>query len=165
MTVTIRSTPIKLEMLRELVDAGSVNAATIVGQTGGYAVVAKVGLQQRPLATKQGQVKMFANADTAIRTLRELGVFHTSVDSSNWHEGRLRSARPDVTQKAKAANTALAHDRWFRDQVNNVKDEIEVGTVTLIGHDALWDGLEAHAAKRVTEREGGVEPPSQQKRG
>jgi len=144
--------PIKLESLRELVAAGSVKSATILGQKGGYAVMARVGTQQRPLGTKLGDVRMFGSADTAVKVMRELGLSLFNLDVSNYEEGRLRAARPDVTQKAKEASAAVAHDRWFRDQVQTVKDKLDAGMTDLHNHAAVWNRLEAHATKRLAER-------------
>ena len=59
--------PIKLESLRELVAAGSIKSVTILGQKGGYAVVASIGMQQRTLGTKFGEVRMFGSTDTAVK--------------------------------------------------------------------------------------------------
>jgi hypothetical protein len=144
--------PIKLESLRELVSAGSVKSATILGQKGGYAVVASVGMHQRPLGTKFGDVRMFGSTDTAVKVLRDLGLFIFHLDVSNYEEGRLRAARPDVTLKAKEASQAVAHDRWFRDQVQPVMDKVEAGTAVLHDHDEVWNRMEAHAANRLSER-------------
>ncbi|EQD50270.1 hypothetical protein B2A_07363, partial [mine drainage metagenome] len=114
----MQPSPIKLESLRGLVDAGTVKSATILGREGGYTVMAKVGTQQRPLGTKFGEVRMFASTDTAVKTLREAGLSMFNLDVSEYVPGRLRAARPDVTRKAKQASAALAHDHWFREQVS-----------------------------------------------
>lgn len=141
--------PIKLESLRDLVAAGSVKSATILGQKGGYAVVASVGLQQRLLGTKYGEVRMFASTDTAVKALREVGLSHFSLDVTHYEEGRLRAARPDVTHKAQQASAALAHDRWFREQVQSALDSDARGEMAWHDHDTLWAALEADAAKLV----------------
>ena len=145
--------PIKLESLRELVAAGSIKSATILGQKGGYAVVASIGMQQRPLGTKFGEVRMFGSTDTAVKVLRELGLSQFNLDVSNYEEGRLRAARPDVTAKAKNAAAALAHDRWFRGQVQEALDKEARGEAEWIEHDVLWDGLEAYARDLVAQRD------------
>jgi hypothetical protein len=145
--------PIKLESLRELVAAGSIKSATILGQKGGYAVVASIGMQQRPLGTKFGEVRMFGSTDTAVKVLRELGLSHFNLDVSNYEEGRLRAARPDVTAKAKNAATAVAHDRWFREQVTEAIAKDARGETTWHDHDAMWDELEAQAARLVAAKD------------
>jgi hypothetical protein len=143
------SQPIKLESLRELVAAGSVKSATILGQKGGYAVLASVGLQQRPLGTKYGEVRTFASTDTAVKALREVGLSQFNLDVTHYEQGRLRAARPDVTHKAQQARAALTHDRWFREQVQSALDSDARGEMTWHDHDTLWADLEADAAKLV----------------
>lgn len=145
--------PIKLESLRELVAAGSLTSATILGQKGGYAIVASIGMQQRPLGTKFGEVRMFGSADTAVKVLRELGLSQFNLDVSNYQEGRLRAARPDVTAKARNAAAAVAHDRWFREQVTEAIAKDERGEATWHDHDAMWDELETQATALVAARD------------
>lgn len=151
--------PIKLESLRELVAAGAVKSATILGQKGGYAVLASVGMQQRPLGTKFGDVRMFASTDTAVKALRDVGLSLFTVDVTHHEKGRLRAARPDVTQKAKQASAALAHDRWFREQVTEAIAKDKRGGATWHDHDAMWDELEANAAKLVAAKDAPPAPP------
>lgn len=145
--------PIKLESLGELVAAGSVKSATILGQRGGYAVMARVGKQQRPLGTKYGAVRMFASTDTAIKTLRALGLSVFNIDVTHYKEGLLRAPRPDVTRKAEQIGAALAHDRWFREQVAEAIDKDKRGKTQWHDHDAMWDELEAHAAELVAAKD------------
>ena len=146
--------PIKLETLRELIAAGTVKSATILGKSGGYAVLTSIGEQQRPLGTKFGTTRMFSTIDTAVRVMRELGVQRFQLDVTNFEKGRLRAARPDVAVKAKAARDALAHDKWFRAQVNEALAEDARGEATWHDHDAMWDQLEAETSQRLAERDG-----------
>lgn len=139
--------PIKMETLRELVTAGSVRSATIMGQKGGYAVLASVGMQQRPLGTKYGKVRMFSTTDTAVKALREIGVQQFQVDVSHYEPGSLRPGRPDTVKRFKEAADVLEHDRWFRDQVQRTKAAIEAGTEPLIDSDTMWAELIAEAKR------------------
>jgi hypothetical protein len=147
--------PIKLESLRELVEAGAVTSVQIVGQKGGFAVVASVGPQQRPLGTRRGDVRVFTAADTAIKTLREMGMMQFSMDVTHYQAGTLRAARSDNAVRHGKAREALEHDRWFRDQVQTSLAKVENGTAEYIEHEALWNELEAHVRARVAEHDAG----------
>ena len=149
---------IKLESLRILVEVGSVRAATIVGQRGGYAIVAQVGMQARTLATKYNQVRMFGTADAAAKILREAGISQATLDLTHYEPGRLRAARPDVTARIQRANDALEYDTWFRGEVRKSLDKIERGEAVWHDHDEMFDRLEAYAAKRVAERDAAMPP-------
>ncbi|MDE2279393.1 MAG: hypothetical protein KGK06_04960 [Xanthomonadaceae bacterium] len=137
--------PIKPESFRELVTSGAVKSATILGQKGGYALLASIGMQQRPLGTRTGAVRMFSTADTALKLLRELGVYHVNVDVTHYEAGSLRPPRPDTAQKNRAANAALEHDKWFRAQVREVRDGLKDGTVDLVDSETMWGRLRARA--------------------
>jgi hypothetical protein len=101
---------------------------------------------------------MFGTIDTAVRVLRELGVQRFQLDVTDFEEGRLRAARPDITAKAKAVKNALAHDTWFRAQVDEALAEEARGEASWHEHDAMWDELEAEARQRLAERDGAREP-------
>lgn len=147
------SHPIKLENLRDLVSMGAVKTATILGQKGGWAVLANMGMQERVLANKGGAVRMFATTDTAVRELHRLGLSTFTVDVSQYEKGRVRRGRPDVAAKAKEAAAALAHDQWFRAQVDEALTEEADGHATWHAHEDVWAALEAETAQLVRERE------------
>jgi len=156
--------PIKLENLREMVEAGAVKSARIVGQKGGFAVVAHVGMQQRALGTKFGEVRVFSVADTAIKTLRDMGLMQFSVDVTHYQAGTLRAARGDTANRHRKAREALEHDKWFRDKVQESLDKTKNGSAVFIDHDEMWDRLEAYARSRVAERDAGKAKPAKAKR-
>jgi len=109
---------LQLATARELIDAGSVRTVELVGQPGGYAVVLHVGMQQRPLGAKaRGSARIFTKLETAVSTLRELGVVNFVVDASNHGPGLIKRKRPDASRQLSEAHRARAHDKWFRNQV------------------------------------------------
>jgi len=144
---------IKLENLRDLVNMGAVKTATILGQKGGYAVLAKLGTQDRILANKVGEVKMFATTDTAVRELTRLGLSSFLLDTSGYEAGLLRAPRKDVSARAKAAKQALAYDQWVREQVDEALAEEKNGTATWHSHDDVWKDVLAETAQLVAERD------------
>lgn len=109
---------LQLATARELIDAGSVRTVELVGQPGGYAVVLHVGMQQRPLGAKNSAgARVFTRLETAVSTLRELGVVQFVVDASNHGPSLVQRRRPDASRQLTEAHRARAHDKWFRAQV------------------------------------------------
>lgn len=86
---------IKEPTLRELIAASSVESALVVGQKGGFAIRLRYGLIERNLATARGEVRVFANLNTAASFLRKRGITKFEVDATEYEPGRLRKARPD----------------------------------------------------------------------
>ncbi|GLQ90793.1 hypothetical protein [Dyella flagellata] len=74
---------------------------------------------------------------------------------STYEKGRVRAGRPDVTINARLAAAALAHDQWFREQVDIALTEEASGQATWHPHDQVWAELEAETARLVREREAG----------
>jgi len=65
---------VSVETLRELVDAGSVRTLQAVRTGTRWALVARVGLDERVLRSQREDVRLFARLDTIHRFTRELGV-------------------------------------------------------------------------------------------
>lgn len=86
---------IKEPVLRELVAANSLRSASFVGQTGGFAVNVRYGVGERGLAIARGEIRLFANLNTAGFFLRKHGLTKFEVDATNYEPARLRRARPD----------------------------------------------------------------------
>ncbi len=86
---------IKEAMLKELVDANSVQGARLVADGSGFAMFVRFGGTERALASTRGQVRLFASLNTAADFLRRIGLNSFEVDAANYEPGRVRAARPD----------------------------------------------------------------------
>lgn len=139
---------VKLDTARELVEAGSVQQATLIGQKGGYAILLRVGMQDKTLATKNGAPRLFAQLDRAARLLRdELGVVRFDVDATGYSLGDQTRRRPDRSEAMRLTQQAVAHDRWFRGEVERALREADAPGASWIDHDTLFSELEAYAAQ------------------
>ncbi len=130
---------LKLETLRELVTAASVKLVTLVGQKDGYAVMASIGMKQRALGTKGGDVRMFSSVDAAAKVQRDIGVQQFQIDLTGYESGRLRPGRPDTVRAAKQAAEAVAHSRWFHEEVSRTFDAVKRGDEPLLDSDVMWN--------------------------
>lgn len=93
------------QILKELVEAGSVRGACLVGQRGGFGVVVRYGMVERTLSSTRGQVRLFASLDTAMPYLKRLGLPRFEVDASSFEPGRLRKPRPDRAEALRKTRT------------------------------------------------------------
>jgi hypothetical protein len=144
------STPtIKTDVLRELIAAGSVRSALLIGQRGGFALRIHAGLQERMLATKYGAIKLFTRLDLAAKALRSLGLAEFAVDATRYEPGQLRPRRPDRVNALRHAYAVIEHDTWFRGEVQETLNKIERGEGEYVEHDALFHSLTARASARA----------------
>lgn len=104
-------------------------------------------------AQKSRQPRLFATTDSAIKALRAIGIGRFEVESAHYQPGRLRRARPEVAAANRQLREDAAHTAWVRTELQQSIDKIERGDAQWIEHDALWDGLAAHARKRSVERD------------
>jgi hypothetical protein len=139
------------ETFKDLVASGSIYDVTLVGQKGGFALQATVGNEKHLLAKREGDVRLFASVDTAVRQLLGMGVRVAKVDMTDFEAGRIRPARPDVAERSSQAAAALEHDAWFRSQVGATLARVEAGEAELVPHDQFWSDIEAFARAQAPE--------------
>lgn len=111
--------------LSRLVEAGAVRGAHIVGQHGGWAVMVRYGLIERPLAAQRSrQVRLFRKFETLVTYLKGIGISKFDVDASCYDADVVHATRrPDRAEALKRAHEAAAHDAWFREQVQASIDD------------------------------------------
>lgn len=111
--------------LSRLVEAGAVRGAHIVGQSGGWAVLVKYGMTERPLAAQRSrQVRLFRKFETLVSYLKEIGIARFDVDAANYDmDNATATRRPDRAEALKRAHEAAAYDTWFREQVQASIDD------------------------------------------
>ena len=98
---------LKLATARELVDAGAVKQAEVIGLPGGWTVQLHTYNQARVLATKANEPRRFGTFESALKVLRELGVRLDllRVDAVQWEAeggqgGAVQPSLPDGHQPA-----------------------------------------------------------------
>lgn len=103
---------VKIDTARELVDAGVVQGAEVVGLPGGWAVQLRTGNKTQTLATRQAEPRVFGKFETALTTIRALGLQgRITVDAEKWTaEGVHTRRRPDrsTAMKLKDADARYA---------------------------------------------------------
>lgn len=111
--------------LARLVEAGAVRAAHVIGQVGGWGVLIKYGMLERPLsATRSGKVRIFKKLETVMNYLKGLGISRFDVDAANYDASTLKTyTRPDRAEAMKRAHEAVAYDDWFKAQVQTSIDD------------------------------------------
>ena len=111
--------------LARLVEAGAVRGAHIVGQSGGWAVLVKYGMHERPLAAQRSrQVRLFRKFETLVGYLKGIGIARFDVDTADFDAVTIKTRiRPDRAIALKQAHEAAAYDAWFREQVQASIDD------------------------------------------
>ena len=124
--------------LANLVEAGAVQGANIVGQSGGWEVVIQYGMTERALAAKRGAVRIFKRFETLVAYLKSLGIAEYRVDAANYdpQSARLHKTRPDSAERMKRAHEAAAYDAWLNAKVAASLAGIDDGSNPVIDDDA-----------------------------
>jgi len=105
--------------LAEWVSTGAIDGAHAVAQLGGWSVLVKSGVLERPLAaTRSKKVRTFRKLDSLVTYLHDLGIHHLEVDATQYEKvGVQTRARPDQSEAMRKTHEAAEYDRWFRARV------------------------------------------------
>lgn len=113
--------------LRRMVEEGASPGAEVVGQAGGWGVVISLGRAKQTLVAQRGQPRTFRKFETVAGYLKDLGITDLRVQTGGF-TSLVAEKSPDArgelaAQRMRAAHAAAAHDRWFRDQVEQALAE------------------------------------------
>lgn len=125
--------------LSNLVEAGVVQGAHVIGQAGGWAVLIKYGMLERPLAaTRSKEIRKFKRMETLVAYLKQIGINRFDVDVADYSpETVSHYKRPDRSEAIKKAAEAVAHDQWFHEQVEQgLKEACDPNTQWVSQEDA-----------------------------
>jgi len=140
-------------MLTHLVESGSVQAASVIGQAGGWVLSVKYGVAERFLAAQRsGKLRLFRKLETLIAYLSKLGITDLSVNTANYNAST--NQRPDRSKALKLTHEAAEYDAWFRSQVQEAIDELDDPNVVLIPHEVVMANLKGQLDKIAAKAKG-----------
>lgn len=145
--------------LSRLVEAGAVRGAHVVGQDGGWAVMIKYGMAERALAAQRSrQVRLFKRMETLVSYLKEVGISRFDVDAADYAPETVKThSRPDRAEALRRAHEAAAHDRWFREQVEEALREADDPNTEWIPHDVVKQDMARQRAELLARINGDTE--------
>ena len=137
-------------MAKRMVEAAAIRGAAIIGQPGGWSVVLKLGMHEKPLgAQRSDKPRTWRSLDRCVDYLKnELHIARFELlDATNHSEVSLEGkSRNDSADRLRKAHEAATHDKWFREQV-------EEGLKLADSPDAEWisnkDANSSWALKRA----------------
>lgn len=156
-------TTIDHHTLSRLVEANAVLGTHIVARPGGWGVIVRYGAAESSLAaTRSKEVRVFRRLETLVGYLKDVGISRFEVDVANFDAVAEKGYnRPDASATLKQAHSALAHDRWFRDQVQQALTEADDPAAKWVSNEAaMAEGASRRAAWRAR---GGAVPAAKGK--
>ena len=133
---------------RRMAEAGTIRGVSIIGQPGGWSVMLKTGIQEKPLGSqKQDKPRTWRSLDTLTEYLRKDlsivridGIDATHHSSADVH----RPGRPDAAARMKRAHAAAAYDAWFRAQVDAGIKEADDPATQWVSHEESMARMHKH---------------------
>lgn len=140
--------------LAELVEAGALRGAHVVGQPGGWSLRVKYGAAERSLvAQRSRQVRIFRRMETLVSYLKDVGIERFDVDAADY-EAEGGKSRPDRAEALRRAHEAAAHDRWFREQVEVALKEADDPATEWVPHDVVKQDMARQRAELLARIKG-----------
>ena len=144
-------------MAKRMAEASAIRGASIIGQPGGWSVVLKLGLQERPLgAQRTDRPRTWRSLDRAVAFIK--GELHIArfdlLDATNHTDGEPMTGRTraDAAERLRHAHEAAGHDKWFRAQVAEAIKEAEAPDAEWVSDadaKAAWKKKRADLVKRA----------------
>lgn len=132
--------------LSRLVEAGAVDAAHVVGKTGGWSVIIRYGKAERPLAAQRSrQVRVFKRMDTLVSYLKDVGISQFDVDTADYAPER--ASRPDRAVALRRTHEAAEYDKWFREQVEEAIRDADDPNTFWIPHEVVEEEMARERAE------------------
>ena len=143
--------------LTELVEAGALRGAHVVGQPGGWSLRVKYGAAERALAAQRSrQVRVFRRIETLVSYLKDVGIEHFDVDAADY-EAEGGRTRPDRAEAMRRAHEAAGHDKWFREQVEEAIKEADDPNTEWVPHEVVKQDMARQRAELLARIKGGRE--------
>ena len=148
---------INTNMAKRMVEASAIRGASIIGQPGGWSVVLKMGLQERPLGAQRSDTpRTWRSLDRAVAYLKnELQIARFDLlDATNYAPAELLpgKSRQDASERLRNAHEAAAHDKWFREQVELAIKEADAPDAQWVSNadaKSSWQKKRAELLKRA----------------
>jgi len=141
---------IDTNMAKRMVETAAIRGASIIGQPGGWAVMLKLGMTERPLGIQRGnKPRMWRSLDTCMAYLKtELHIARIDcLDATHHTDAQVPGvSRPDAAKRMREAFDASAYDKMFREKVTASLAGLKDGSNKRISPDA-WAQIRADKLK------------------
>ena len=145
-------------MAKRMVEAAAIRGAAIIGQPGGWSVMLKLGMTEKPLGTQRtDKPRLWRSLDRCIEYLKnELHIARFDMlDATNHSAVAIAGkSRGDTAARMRRAHEAAAHDKWFRAQVELGIQEADDPNTKWVSHEEAkksWAKKRAELVKRIEE--------------
>lgn len=143
---------------RRMAEAGTLRGVSIIGQPGGWSVMLKTGMLEKPLGgTKADRPRIWRSLDTLTAYLKkDLRVVRIDgIDTTHHREADVnRPGRPDSAARLKRAHEAAAYDAWFRAEVEAGLKEADDPDTQWVSHDDAMARMHQRLDRLEAQRRG-----------
>ncbi len=108
--------------------------------------------------TAQPPVRLFKRMETLVSYLKEVGISRFDVDAADYSPETVKThSRPDRAEALRRAHEAAAHDKWFREQVEEALREADDPNTEWVPHDVVKQDMARQRADLLARIKGETE--------
>ncbi len=106
---------------KRMVKGHMIRGASIIGASGGWSVVLKIGTEEMPLVTQRtDRPRLWSSLDSCVSYLK--GELHIArfdlLDATHYNKAVIAGkVRKDTAERMRHAHESAAYDKWFREGV------------------------------------------------
>lgn len=130
---------------KRLVEASAISGASIVGQSGGWSVMLKVGMQEKALGVQRSdKPRLWKSLDRCVDYLKnELQIAHIDMlDATEFSPAPMAgSSKNNASERMRNAHEAAAYDKWLRAQVGQAIEEADDPSTEWVSHEVIKDDM------------------------
>ena len=121
------SQTIDTAIAKRMVKGHMIRGASIIGASGGWSVVLKIGTEEMPLVTQRtDRQRLWSSLDSCVSYLK--GELHIArfdmLDATHYNKVAIvGNVRNDTAERMRHAHEAAAYDKWFREGVQASIDD------------------------------------------
>ena len=141
---------------KRMVEANAMGVrASIIGQSGGWSVMLKIGMTEKVLGVQRtDSPRVWRSLDRCVEYVKkELHIAQFDrLDGTHHINAPTDSTRADAAERMRHAHQSAAHDKWFRAQVEEaIAEADDPATVWVSNEDAKaqWAKKRAAMAARI----------------
>ncbi len=135
-------------MAKRLVEALAIRGASIIGQPGGWSVMLKMGMTEKPLgAQRTDKPRTWRSLDRCVDYLKnELHLARFDLLDATQHSDveLAGKSRNDASERMRQTHAAAAYDKWFRAEVEQGLKEADDPSTQWVSNELVM----AESAKR-----------------
>ena len=141
-------------IVKRMVEAQAIRTASIIGQPGGWSILLKIGMTEKPLgAQRTDKPRLWKSLDRCVDYMKsELHIARFDMLDATQHSDipMAGSDKNNAAERMREAHQAAAYTKWLKVEIQEAIDDPRPS----IAHEEVMRNVRAKIARMKTEKNG-----------